>query len=162
LPVYSLDFSENLIRAAQAVNDNGDDSVDAMRTVLYLSLLSCEISLKALLEKAGMPITEIRNRSHNLERLLMDLGRCEVEEEVANGVRKWVPAMRIRSKVITINEAQLTIGDFLEGESQGASRYPNEVRYGEHLYHYPPEASLNAASTILHWAREKWDIIRFP
>jgi uncharacterized protein YbaR (Trm112 family) len=40
---------------------------------LYLSLLSCEVSLKAILEKAGYTIDHLINRSHNLSGLTEDL-----------------------------------------------------------------------------------------
>ena len=50
---YNIGFSEKLLDAAQSVTKDGLDSVDAIRTVLYLSSLASEIVLKALLEKAG-------------------------------------------------------------------------------------------------------------
>jgi hypothetical protein len=72
---YSIDFSENLIKAARFVLEDGADSVDAKRTVLYLSLLSCEITMKALLERAGKPVKEIKKSWHDLNGLLCDLDR---------------------------------------------------------------------------------------
>ena len=39
---YNIGFSEKLIEAAQVIVKDGLQSVDAKRTVLYLSLLSCE------------------------------------------------------------------------------------------------------------------------
>ena len=53
MPEYNLEFSKNLIEAAGFVLQKGEVSVDAKRTILYLSLLSCEITMKALLEKAS-------------------------------------------------------------------------------------------------------------
>jgi hypothetical protein len=159
LPEYSLDFSEKLIEAASCLLRNGDNSVDTKRAILYLSLLSCEIIMKALLEKAGMTVPEIKRRSHNLDGLLRDLGGCEVEEDIVNVGLKWVKAVRVRSEVISENPL-LTIGTFLEGESRGASRYPNDIRYGNRLYHFPYELALEGAKIILRWAREKWDKIR--
>lgn len=162
MPEYSIDFSENLIKAARFVLEYQVNSVEAKRTVLYLSLLSCEITMKALLERAGKPVKMIKKRLHDLDRLLCELDRCKVEENIANGVLKWVPASRLRSKVVKIGEATITIGKLLEGESQGASKYPNQIRYGDTLYHFPPEVVLNAATVILCWAREKWNKIRLP
>lgn len=160
MPEYSIDFSEKLIEAARDVIENGVESSDAKRAVLYLTLLSCEITMKALLERAGKPVKEIKERSHNLDGLLKDLGRCEVEEDIVNGVPKWVPAYRLHSKVVTTNTGESTVGVLLTGESQGASKYPNQIRYDDHLYHFPPEAVLNASTIVLCWAREKWDRIR--
>jgi hypothetical protein len=69
---------------------------DAQRTVLYLSLLSTEILLKAMLEHAGKPVAEIRERGHQLADLLTDLGLCEIEVEVTPGCHRYVPASRLR------------------------------------------------------------------
>lgn len=157
---YSIHFSEKLIEAARVVLEDGVDSVGARRTVLYLSLLSCEITLKALLERAGKPVKEIKGRSHNLEGLLDELGPCEVEEDIVNGVLKWVPASRLRAKVVTTNTGESTVGRLLAGESQGASAYPNQIRYGDRLYHFPPEAVFNTATAILCWAQDYWNRIR--
>lgn len=159
---YSLDFSKNLIRAARAVRDKGEDTVDAKRTILYLSLLSCEITMKALLERAGKPVKKIKHRSHNLEGLLRDVCRCEVKEEIVNGKLQWVIASRLRGQGVATRPriSSLTMGKFLTGENQGASRYPNEIRYGDKLFHFPPDIALNASHILIRWAREKWDEIR--
>ncbi|MBP1610215.1 MAG: hypothetical protein H6Q04_2450 [Acidobacteria bacterium] len=156
---YSIEFGKELIEAAQAIVDQGEDSEDAGRAILYLSLLACEIILKALLEKAGRPISEMRKLSHDLSRLLDKLGLCEVEEAIANRLMRWIPATGIRGKVIVPNTT-LTVGVLLEGERHGASRYPNEIRYGERIYHFPPVAALRGATILLDWAYEKWDRIR--
>jgi predicted hydrocarbon binding protein len=73
---YDIAFGERLAETAKLVANDGLDSLDAKRTVLYLSLLSSEIVMKALLEKAGRPISKIRARSHNLKNLLEDIGDC--------------------------------------------------------------------------------------
>ena len=156
---YDIGFSDKLTEAAQFTVKDDLESIDAIRTVLYLSLLSCEISLKALLEKAGMPINTIRARSHNLKKLLSDLDKCKVQVEIGNKYR-WVPASRLRS--ITINERYVksTVGTLLEAECHGASNYPNQIRYGDSLKHYPPGMILKTAKAIIVWAREHWDTIR--
>ena len=68
---YDIAFGEKLAEVANLVVADG---LDAQRTVLYLSLLSPEIALKSLVERAGKPTGEIRKRSHNLADLLSDLG----------------------------------------------------------------------------------------
>jgi HEPN domain-containing protein len=157
---YEIGFSEKLTDAAQFIVKDDPKSVDAIRTVLYLSLLSCEISLKALLEKAGMPIKTIRARSHNLKELLNDLGKCKVQVEIGNRYR-WVSASRLRSVMINKRYVNSTIGTLVEAECRGASNYPNEIRYGDSLKHYPPEMMLKTAKAIIAWAREHWNTIRY-
>jgi len=63
--------------------------------------LSCEISLKALLEKAGVPIKKIRKRSHDLSGLLRDIGDCEIEIEISCGEK--------RGRFLAINYEQLAL-----------------------------------------------------
>jgi hypothetical protein len=156
---YSIEFSNKLIDSAQGIVDRGENSEDAGRAILYLSLLSCEIILKALLEKAGMPVDEIKEASHDLSKLLSELGRCQVEEEISSQLMGWVPATQIHGKTI-IPETTFTVGVLLEGQSQEASKYPNEIRYGERTYHFPPVAALMGSKILLDWAHQKWDRIR--
>lgn len=94
MPEYSIDFSENLIKAARFVLEYQVNSVDAKRTVLYLSLLSCEITMKALLERAGKPVKMIKKRLHNLDGFTMRIrplqGRreyCEWCSEMGSSVQ---------------------------------------------------------------------------
>ena len=156
---YEIGFSEKLTDAAQFIVKDDLKSVDSIRTVLYLSLLSCEISLKALLERAGIPIKTIRARSHNLKELLNDLGKCKVQVEIGNKCR-WVSASRLRAVTIDKRYANSTVGALLEAECHGASNYPNQIRYGDSLKHYPPEMILKTAKAIILWARKHWDTIR--
>lgn len=157
---FSTDFSKKLIDAASFVVKDGMDSLDAERTVNYLSKLSCEITLKALLEKAGVPVPEIKKLSHKLGRLLDRFGDCEVKAEVVNGRLDWVPATRLRAEPIKTSMGEATIGTLLTCEEQGASKYPNEIRYGDDIKDFPPEAHLQAAIVLLDWARIHWKIIR--
>ena len=153
---YNLGFSESLIFAASAVLEDGIESEDAQRTVLYLSQLSCELTLKALLERAGMPIVEIIAHSHKLDKLLADLSvRCEVEE---GGESRCASA--IRSKRICKDDAQLTLGKLMEAEKEGASIYPGQIRYGQSIRNYPPVAWLEAAKILHDYARAYWEKIR--
>ncbi len=50
-----------------------------------------------------------------------------------------------------------TLGNLLEAKDLGASQYPNQIRYGDSLKHYPPEIMLTAAKT---WVNEHWNRIR--
>lgn len=93
---YDLDFGAKLASIANEVDEADPWAYDARRVTIYLSRLSAEICLKALLEKAGMPISKIKSRSHNLRALLNDMGECEVYVEIAPGVKRWCPASRVR------------------------------------------------------------------
>ena len=106
---YNIGFSEKLIDAAGAVAAEGFKDADAIRTVLYLSSLASEIALKALLEKAGIPVKDIRTRAHSLSGLLTDLGKCQIQAEVTAGSRTWVPATRLRSKVVDNRYSDATV-----------------------------------------------------
>ena len=76
---YSLEFSQRLIEAANSFVDKEKAKDETGRAVVYLSLLSCEISLKALLEKAGYTIKEIKARSHDFSGLIKDLCFCDLQ-----------------------------------------------------------------------------------
>lgn len=123
------------------------------RTVLYLSCLACEITLKALLERSGKPVNEIKNLSHNLAGLLKELGACKVEVAIVKGFLAWLPATRLRSVTVGSN---VTVGTILSAEEKGASKYPNEIRYGDAIKHYPPKLVLEAAVQVTEWAKKHW------
>lgn len=151
MPEYSIAFAEKLIEAATVVKENGLDSLDARRTVLYLSLLSSEIALKAFLENAGLPTGSIKQHSHNLSTLLDAVCTCEVKDQTTS-LDIWLPASRVCAIEIQIEGATSTVGSLLAMEQEGASHYPNEIRYGEKIVHVPAAAALQAAEKIHNWA----------
>jgi hypothetical protein len=157
---YDVAFGERLAETARMVAVEGVATLDAQRTILYLSLLSVEITLKAMLERAGVPVSEIRARSHRLAELLSDLGQCEVEVQVAAGAKRYVSASRLRSGSLKYGEAKSTVGAVLGAESQGASTYPNQIRYGDVLHHFPIEVVAQMAAKVSAFARENWQSIR--
>lgn len=156
MPQYDIAFAQKLADVAHLVLADGVEELEAQRTVLYLSLLSTELSLKAMLEKAGMPVAEIRSRSHNLAELLKDLGQCEIQEEVAAGHFRAVSASRLRAKPLRHGEAEVTVGKVIDTNSEQVSNYPNEVRYGDRLRHYPPIILAQMASTVVAFASKHW------
>jgi len=157
---YDIAFGKRLAETAHMVAAEGLVELDAQRTVLYLSLLSTEITLKAMLERAGKPVSEIRARSHRLAELLSDLGQCEVEVEMTPGTKRYVPASRIRAIPLSHGGAQSTVGAVIDAESQGASTYPNQVRYSEVLRHFPAEVAAQMAAEVSAFAHEHWHSIR--
>ena len=156
---YDIAFGERLAETARMVASLGLAELDAQRTVLYLSLLSTEITLKAMLEHAGMPVSGICARSHRLAELLSDLGQCKVEVEIAPGTKRYVSASRIRAIPLNHGRAQSTVGAVIDAESQGASTYPNQVRYGEVLRHFPAEVVAQMAAEVSVFARTHWNDI---
>lgn len=158
---YDLEFATKLAETADLLVNDGLEYLDAQRTVLYLSLLSCEISLKALLEQAGFSVARIRRRSHNLRKLLADLGNeCEVEVILSENTRRWCPATEIRAEVADDRFTNATVGTVLDAEEFEASAYPNEIRYGEKLRHYPADIVASAARVLNTWAIANWSTIR--
>jgi len=150
---FSIEFSEKLIEAANVIAKDDLDPIEAKRTVLYLSLLSCEISLKALLEAAGMPVRDIKRRSHRLSKLLADMSSCEIYKEVTPGTHRWIRATEIRSLTIDNRFSNGTVGALLTAEGNGASIYPNQIRYGATVRHFPPKIMLEVAKSITDWAK---------
>ena len=124
MPEYSLAFAERLAATARLLASDGLEDAEAKRTVLYLSLLLTEVTLKAMLEQAGVPVEKICKRSHHLAGLVRDLGQCKVEVEIVPNIRKSVPASRLRSCTITHPSGATTVGEILDAEKLGASRYP--------------------------------------
>jgi len=158
---YNIEFAEKLAEIAGLVVADGLSDFNAIQTVLYLSLLSTEISLKSMLERAGNPVAEIRARSHRLADLLTDLGRCEVEVEVTPGKRMYIPASCLRSIPLKHDGAKSTVGRVIDAEKQQrVSTYPNQIRYGEVLHHYPPEAVAQMAAEVVAFAHQHWQSIR--
>ena len=157
---YDISFGERLADTARMIVSEGLTPLDAQRAVLYLSLLSAEVTLKAMLEHAGKPVSEIRARSHRLATLLSDLDQCEIEVEVPPETKRYVSASRLRSRSLSHGDAISTVGAVIDAESQGASKYPNQVRYGEVLRHFPAEVLAKMAVEISAFAREHWESLR--
>jgi|GEM_PF-1234057 len=157
---YSLEFGERLIDAADSLATEKNTSDEVGRAVLYLSLLSCEISLKALLEKAGFSVKELKSLSHNLSGLAKKICLCELKD-TGIGCSKNYSASRLLSKEVIINTSNGTVGTLLNAENDGASKYPNEIRYGELIRHFQPLEMLACAKVVSVWAKENINYINF-
>jgi len=140
--IYNIEFANRLIEAAAAIIADSHDKQEAGRTVLYLSCLSCEISLKALLEQVGYEEIELKKISHRLDELLKLVGDCEFP----NGQK----ATAIRSKMVVPETQNGTVGTILSKTSE-CSVYPNEIRYGSNVRHYHPKDMLNCAKVVSQW-----------
>lgn len=150
---YSLDFSERLIDAANTFVTEETRDEEGGRAVLYLSMLSCEITLKALLEKAGFTISDIKRRSHDFNGLMEDICTCELTNSHI-GNSKRLSASRLLSQEVVMNTNNGTVGTLLQAELDGASKYPNDIRYGDLVTHYPPLVMFECARVVSQWARD--------
>lgn len=157
---YKIGFAQKLSETSESMVDEGLDSEDAQRAVLYISLVSCEIALKAALEKAGKSVPHIRKKSHNLSSILKEVCSCTVLREIVKGKRDRVAATCIRGVVVNNNYANATIGNLLEAEKYGASKFPNEIRYGEILKHFPVSVMAKLSREIVAWVQLHWDDIQ--
>lgn len=157
---YDIDFAAKLASVASEIDEKDPWAYDARRVTVYLSRLSAEISMKALLEKAGFPIPRIRTRSHDLRGLLTDLSECEVEVEIAPGVKHWCSASRVRAAVIDLGVVHVPIGELIDAEDPHISKYPNEIRYGESVVDFSPALVSDMAVVLATWAKAHWHTIR--
>jgi len=160
MPEYDLSFARKLADTAALLADQGLTTLEARRTALYLSLLATEIGIKAMLEHAGEPVANIRKHSHNLGALTRELGKCKVEIKFAPGVQKQVSAAKIRAVEVGDESGKVTVGKILDAEAQGASIYPNQIRYGPLLRHYPAEVVVIMAGEVVAFAEMHWSTIR--
>jgi hypothetical protein len=152
---YNIDFSEKLIDCAKILAVQGIDTFEASQALIYLSHLSCEIALKAFLEKAGKPTNEIRALSHDESKLLDEFSSCLFKEDIGDGRLIWKSASNVRGQ--PVNE-RLTIGDVLSAERFGASKYPNEIRYCDRFRDFAPaEIRLQTAVKLLDWVKTHYD-----
>jgi hypothetical protein len=158
VPQYSIAFAAQLVKAADLVVQDGLDDPEAKRTVLYLALLSTEVSLKAMLEKAGVDIKAIRSRSHDLAILLHDLSHCLVGTQVELG-QNMKMHVTLQGQTLNFGDQRSTISEILGSEKIGASRYPNDVRYGALPTHHSPEIVLQMAKKIMAFATQHWETL---
>lgn len=152
---YNVEFARKLAEVAQGLVDQGlKKDMEAKRTVGYLSRLSMEISLKAFLEMAGKPVSTIRKHSHDLQKLLADVNACDLSDEGSLSC-VMVPAP-------TIDPLDVPVTMVLEAERHGASRYPNQFRYGDsgEIIDFPPETLALAALAIVEWVTKHGNGIR--
>jgi hypothetical protein len=157
---YDIAFGRKLAETAKFVLDDGIASLEAKRTVTYLSLLSTEITLKEFLEQAGVRTKVIRKNGHKLSGLLKDICSCEIEVEIAPKLKAFVSAARLLPIDISCKGAKTPIGRIIDAESEGASVYPNEIRYGEHYSQFPPEVLTGMVNVVAAFATLYWGSVR--
>ena len=155
-----LSYNPKLARAFAEIALNtiatGLSAVEDHQVVAYISRVSMELSIKALLEKAGVPRKTVRALSHDLPDLLRELDKCKVKMA---DIPIPVSAMRVRGKEILWNGALVTLGNVIDAEHAGASNFPDQYRYGPPPTDYQAEVLAHAAVALCTWAEEHWDSI---
>ena len=160
MATYDLSFAQRFAEVAEATVARGIEDVEGRRVVAYISRVSMELSLKAFLEHVGVPVSDIKKHWHNLRALLEQVDQCEVEIEISPGVLKWLSASRLRAVDVGFLGYSATAGVILEAENQGASVYPNELRYGAIPKDFPAEALAKGALAISNWVEIHWNSAR--
>jgi len=160
MPEYNIEFAQQMSAASIALLSRSAHSIEADRAALYISLVACEVALKAALERAGKPLTKIRRHSHKLSKLLDEVSACTVLVQITPNNIKRVPASRIRSIVVDTNYADATIGKLLHCEKYGASEFPNEIRYGDSLKHFPSSVMAKLSEKVVEWVKLHFDNIQ--
>ena len=72
----------------------------------------------------------------------------------------WRPATLLRSVTVDDRFSNATVGTLLQAEDAGASTYPNQIRYGDLLKHYPTDIVAKLAHSVCEWVGKHWDSIR--
>lgn len=155
---YSIGFSKNLISAAKNLKEVNENSVDSERAVLYLSLLASEVLLKSILERAGVPIDQLKLMSHNIPRLLNNVCNCTYYDANLG----FVSAVRLRAITINTGGLEYTVGKVLDMKDESISKYPSQLRYGEQLCHYPAFAVLNVVEELFKFTIKNKDNFSLP
>lgn len=151
---YDIAFAIKLAEVASDLILKEPENSEARRTVIYLSRLSMEISMKSFLEHAGLPLNKIRSHSHDLRELLSEVDKCEIQLDPTDGLKRWCPASRVRSVTIPFIGHTVTLGLVIGAEEHGASKYPNKIRYGATVQDIPPEALGPAAAALASWVTQ--------
>jgi hypothetical protein len=160
MPEYDIDFAAALAASARTIIKQDGSTLQANRIGTYLSLLSIEISLKSFLERGGYAISKIRSHQHDLKSLLKEVGNLKIPCEVLPHTITLKSAAKLRAIEIEYEGATSTIGEIIDCENPKPSSYPNELRYGEKLVHFPIEALIKVAEKIVRFVKENWDHVQ--
>lgn len=146
---YNLEFAEAMAESSGLILRSDSLPAEGQRAALYTALVACEIALKYALAQAGVSVP----KTHDLSKLIGLVSDCSVEEEITKGVIKRVPASRIRGVHASKDYGDATLGKLLEAEEFGASKFPNEIRYGHTLKHFPASVVQQASVQLISWVR---------
>lgn len=160
MPEYDIQLAEELAVVANSVAQTELPAMAHERMRLYLALLAIELSLKAMLEKAGIPVSRIIARSHRLADLLGDIDHCTIEITPPSGAGYRAAASRLRSVEISTPTERGTFGQLIDALTGEVSNYPNEIRYGNYLRHFDASLVADAAKQAVAFARVHWSSLQ--
>lgn len=146
---YNLEFSEAMAESSGLILRSDSLPEEGQRTALYTALVACEMALKYALTHAGVSVP----KTHDLSKLIGLVSNCSVEQEITKGVIKRVPASRIRGVLASDEYSDAILGKLLEAEEYGASKFPNEIRYGHALKHFPASVMQQASIQLISWVQ---------
>ena len=156
---YDLNFAEAMSKASELILYNKPSVRNNGQASLYTALVSCEISLKHLIAKAGQKVP----RTHKLEKLMDLVSKCTVKNDgTYRSERERMSANGFLAITVDSRYPYGTVGKLLTGEKQGASKYPNGIRYGGVIYHYPPDMIQKASVELIEWVRKNAPSIQGP
>lgn len=150
-------FSARLIESAEHLLPECYEKPDAGRAVLYYSYLSCELSLKTLLENAGVSPAELAKCSHNFTDLLILVGSCNISTS-GKAIRK---ASSIRCVQADHSIPNSTVGNLLDSLPY-ANEYPVGIRYAKKFRNPEPETMVGCAKAVLNWCRKNSNRLQLP
>lgn len=150
-------FSARLIESAEHLLPECYKKPDAGRAVLYYGYLSCELSLKTLLENAGFSPDDLKKCSHNFTDLLILVEACDVP--ILGGKTKKDASIRSVCAVPGVYNS--TVGDLLDSLPY-ANEYPSGIRYANNFDNYDPETMVGCAKGVLNWCRKNFDKLQLP
>jgi hypothetical protein len=146
---YNLEFAEAMAESSALILCSKALPEEAQRAALYTALVACEIALKYALPAAKIAVP----KTHDLSKLVGPVSNCTVEVEISKSVVKRVSANRIRNIAATLDYSDAILGNLFEAEGFGASRFPNEIRYGHTLKHFPASVMQQASVQLISWVK---------
>lgn len=140
-------------------------SPEAQANIRSMSLSSCAMALRAALEKAGKPVSDIDREKDTRSSLLAEVCSCTVLREIAPNNRRRVSAMCIRSESF-VGEAfrkygDVTVGYLLDAKDDGASEFLDEMR-DDRMRGFPADLMAELSVKVVEWVQLHWEDIEFP
>lgn len=155
---FNIEFATRMSEASFLILET--NLPEAERAAIYTALLACEIALKSALESAGRTLAEIP-KTHNLAKLLTMVSSCTVLISANAETIRPMPASRLRGIIVDPDYGDATVGNLLQGERYGASVFPNEIRYGSILRHFPALLMCKLSAKVIQWVNENEETISY-
>ena len=154
---FDLNFAEAMSKASELILYNDSPVGNNAQAAVHIAQISCEISLKYLIKKAGLKVLYI----HDLKKLMEQVAECTVEIDAYEGKPRRVPAELIFVKSVKCRDGQAILRKLLEAEKYGASNYPGN-RYSRGTRNYPAPLWQQTSEVLLKSAREYAPSIQGP